>query len=396
MWSLFKLTSFSWLLISTYCWITALFNQGPFLVVINAIMLISLNQLPFKIKFDGLSGRLAVILIIITLWYIWIDGPIMGLTTFLMYLPVFCLLQLPYEYKKDLLQFTIKWYAILLVPSLIIYWMTLFISVPTIGTFVHPNYVPYLNHIFYIETTWDNGSLVRFNAFFLEPGHQALLSSFLMIANRFRFKQCPWLWILLVAVFFSFSLAGYILALLGFVLLKINTFWKAILVSVIGVFVVTFVISWSAGDNAINELIIKRLEQDESTGIKGNNRFTSNTDFVYSQAVKDGHHWVGVKDKTNMDLIEGAGFKIYIINYGIIGVILVLIFYLNLIPPGPDWRYTITFLIIISLCFIQRSYPSWYSCLFPYVIGIYLAKYDRDRLIHKDDDILEPPPDSSL
>ena len=380
MWNLFKLTNLFWLLTSTYIWITALFNQGPILVVVNLVMVVCLSMMPVKFKFDAIIGRACAAITLIGLWYLWIDGPVMGLTTILMYLPVIWLLQLPFDYKEELLSFTTKWYAILLIPALLTYWITLFVNLPSLGLFVHPNYVPYTNYGFFIKTTWDSGMLVRFNAFFLEPGHLALLSTFIMIANRYRFKECPWLWVLLLSIIFSFSLAGYLLAATGYVLLKVNTIIKAAIVGIIGIGVVSFAISWSGGNNAMNDMIISRLEQDSSRGIKGNNRFDHNTDHTYYKAVKHHDLWVGVKEKTNMKLIAGAGYKIYIINYGLIGVILSLLFYLSVIPHKPDYRFTIAFLIVIALCFMQRAYPTWYSWLFPYVIGIYIAKGEKDRL----------------
>ncbi len=243
--------------------------------------------------------------------------------------------------------------------------------------------MPFTNYIFYIKTTWDSGFLVRFNAFFLEPGHQALLSTFLMIANRFRFKECPWLWVLLASTIFSFSLAGYLLATAGFILLKVNSILKALIVGVIGAIVISFALNWSGGENALNDLIIKRLEQDESKGIKGNNRVDDTTDYTFSMVVRRHNLWLGVKERTNMDLIAGAGYKIFIINYGLVGAVLALLFYLSVIPPKPDYRYTITFLIILILCFMQRAYPAWYSWLFPYVMGIYIAKGEKDNLLEQ-------------
>ncbi len=379
MWTLFKLTNFCWLLTSTYIWVTCLFNQGPILVVVNLIMVFCLSMMPIQFKLDKTLGRVSAAILLIGLWFLWIDGPVMGLTTILMYMPVIWLLQLPFEYKEELLKFTTKWYAILLIPALLEYWMTLFINLPSLGQFVHPNYVPFTNYGFFIKTTWDSGMLVRFNAFFLEPGHQALLSTFIMIANRFRFKACPWLWILLISIVFSFSLAGYLLAATGYILLKVNTVIKAVIVGALGAAAVSFAISWSGGNNAMNDLIISRLEQDSSKGIKGNNRVDHNTDHTFDKTVKNHDLLVGVKEKTNMNLIAGAGYKIFIINYGLIGVVLALLFYLSVIPPHPDYRYTIAFLIVIILCFMQRAYPSWYSWLFPYVIGIYLAKGEKER-----------------
>lgn len=377
MWNVFRITNLLWLFISTYWWITAAYNLGPFLVIINAIMIISMGLMSIKINFNAQFGRIIAILILIALWTTWIDGLAMGLTTILMYLPVLYLIQLPIDYKENLLNFTTKWYAILITISLLMYMASHFVSLPSIGTFVHSIYPPFLNHIFYLESTFDYGTFVRFNAFFLEPGHQALLSTFLILANRFYFKKCPWLWILLIAVIFSFSLAGYLLLFTGYAFLKINSVGRGLIALLILAAVIGGAIYWSGGNNAMNELIVRRLEQDSEKGIKGNNRFTNNTDFTYTRATKSKDIWTGVKEKTNISLIEGAGYKIYIINYGFIGVILSFLFYLSLVPPHPNYRYTISFLIVLILCFIQRSYPTWYSWLFPYVMGIYLAREEK-------------------
>lgn len=378
MWLLFKLTNIFWLLVSTYWWAFAIYNQGPILVIVNVLMIISLSMLPVKIRFDIKTGCIMGAILLIGIWYLWLDGPSMGLTMVLKFLPALYLIELPLSYKIDLLNFTTKIYALLLIPALLIYWMCLFTTVPSIGRYVHPEYQPFINHIFYLETTFDHGTFVRFNAFFLEPGHQALLSTFMMIANRFRFKECPWLWVLLVSVVFSFSLAGYLLTAIGFMLLKVNTMAKGLVVVALMAALIGGAIALGGGDNALNELIIKRLEYDESSGIKGNNRFYNNTDYEYQKTIGTKEFWIGVKGKANMKLIGGAGFKIFILKDGLIGIILALLFYLAVIPSKPDYRYTIAFLIVLSLCFMQRAYPGWYSWLFPYVIGIYIAKGEKD------------------
>lgn len=379
MWTVFKIINLGWLLASTYVWITALLPMPALLVLANAGMLLCLGFLPIKYHIDAKTGWVLLAILGLVLWSTWIDGWINGTMTLMMYFPVLYLLQLPYEYQKDLLKFVTKWYAILLIPALLLYWALLFVSLPSFGKFVHPGYKPYTNYLFYIKTTFDFGTFERFNAFFLEPGHQALVSSFIMMANRYDFKRCPWLWVLGVAVIFSFSLAGYLLTAAGFTLLKVNSVPKALGVAGVITAVVVGAIAWSGGDNALNELIISRLEYDESSGIKGNNRFFDNTDFEYQRALGTKYFWTGVKGKANMELIGGAGFKIYVLNYGMVGAILAFLFYLSVIPSKPDYRYTICYLIVLVLCFFQRAYPFWYSWLFPYVIGIYVAKGDRQK-----------------
>lgn len=377
MWTIFKVVNFVWLLASTYMWLTTTWPLLPVLFLVNVLMIICLGFMPVKIEFTLKTGVIIAAMSLIVLWETWCYGYVMGMYSLLSYMPVLYLIMLPDEYMRDLLSFTTKWYAIMLIPSLLIYWTTLFVSLPSFGNFVHPNYKPYLNYLFYIKTTYDNGIFVRFNAFFLEAGHQALLSTFLMMANRFNFRQCKWLWALLLSVFFSLSLAGYLLLFVGYVALKIDTLPKALAAGGIVLAIIVAAQSLGGGENAVNELIVKRMERDDEKGIKGNNRFTDRTDYVYKKAVTTGDAWVGLSGKMDVDDISGAGYKVYVIHYGFVGIIFTLLFYLSVIPDKPDYRYTYSFLFVLALCFIQRSYPGWYSWLFPYITGIYLAKADK-------------------
>lgn len=379
MWTLFKIVNLFWLLASTSMWPTALLNPGPVIMPVDILLVICLGFLPIKIKFGAKTGLILLAILANTLWISYVDGPMIGIIIMEMYLPALFLTFIPANYLKDLLNFCVKWIAILLIPALCLYWITLFVDLPSLGTFSHPNYeVPYKNYIFFIKTTYDYGTLVRFNAFLLEPGHLALMCTFLMMACKFRFKQNKWLWVLLVSVIFSFSLAGYLLLIIGYLLLNINSMVKVTLLA-IGLSVVVYLaIDYGRGENAVNQLIIERLEKDDSRGIKGNNRVSNATEYVYDSTVRKGRFWTGVKDRVNMSLVEGAGYKLYVINYGVVGVILAFFLYLSLIPSGPDYRYTISFLIVLMLCFMQRSYPSWYSWLFPFITGIYIAKAEKE------------------
>lgn len=381
MWTIFKIVNIWWLLTSTYAWPMLSVPLLLLLIVANAGFIISLSFQPIKFSFDSKTGWILLAIAGLTIWSTWLDGWSNGLMTALQALPVLYLIQLPYEYLKDLLKFTTKWYAILLIPGLLLYWITLFISLPSFGTFEHEGYLPYNNYIFYIQSTFDIFRMARFNGFFLEPGHLAIVSTFLMMANHFDFKKCPWLIVMGISILFSLSLAGYLLALIGFLMIKVNSIGRGLItLGAVGA-VVAGALMWDGGDNTLNEMIISRLEYDESDGIKGNNRFFNNTDYEFDRAVGTKYFWTSVKGHSNMKLISGAGYKIYILYFGMIGTILVLLFYLSLIPSHPDYRYTISFFILISLCFMQRAYPFWYSWLFPYVVSIYIARDDKARRI---------------
>lgn len=369
MWKIFKLTNFICILVSSYVWVTSVIPMAPMMIVLSVIMFVCLSFLPMQFKFDVRTGVSLLIYVLLVLWTIFNRSAGMGAVVASLYFPVFFLTQLPRGYQSDLLYFVTKWLAILLIPALIIYWITLFVDLPAFGVFVHPDYEPFTNYIFFIKTTFDYGIFERFNAFFLEPGQLSMVCLFLVVANGFNLKN-RWIWVLLTAIAFSFSLAGYLLTLMAFGLMKVNSVRKGLAFLAAIVIAVVAIQNIAGGDNALNELILERLERDESKGIKGNNRYYDNTDYAFEKAMSKGYYWTGVNDKANMELIGGAGLKIYILRYGLVGMLLVLAFYLSLIPSHPNWPYTLKFLFLIVVCFVQNAYPEWYSWLFPYVIGL--------------------------
>ena len=374
MWNIFKVVNLIWLLSSTYMWLSTYLPLLPLLVLVNVAMIICMSFLPIRVEFNKSTGLILAAICGLVLWSTVTDGYVMGIFTFLSYLPVLSLIMLPVDYQKDLLRFVTKWYAIMLGIGLVEYFACFVISLPSIGNFDYTGYPTYINHFFYLETTIDESTVVRFNAFFLEPGHQALVSSFLMLANSYKFKENPYLYILLAGVIFSFSLAGYLLTSVAVALLFTKSMKRALLLISAFVAFVVVVLNWNGGDNTMYELIISRLEYDEEKGVKGNNRYYNDTDFIFQQAQKKGRTLTGVQEYVNMELVGGAGFKIYVIKYGWVGVILVALLYLSLIPKNRNLRYTVIFYLVLSLCFIQRAYPTWYSWLLPYVLGIYINR----------------------
>lgn len=375
MWTIFKILNLLSVLVSAYMWPTANFPILWLVLLLDLAMIPCLSVLKLQFSFDGHTGRIILALLVLVSWGIFNESVGMGIGMLCSYFPVFYLIALPRAYMSDLLRFVTKWVAILLIPALIVYWITLFFPLRPVGMFVMEGYEPFKNYIFYIQTTYDYGLIFpRFNAFFPEPGHMSMVCVFLMMANRFEFKRLPWMWIILTAVLFSFSLAGYILTVTGFMLLRIDSLAKGVFFSVAMISVILGVMNYAGGDNAVNQMILDRLKYDQSKGIEGNNRFFNNTDFEFDKALKSGDYWAGVNGKTNMELIGGAGFKIYILWHGLIGALLVLALYASVIPPCPDWHYTLAFLFILILCFIQNAYPAWYAWLFPYVLGLNLNR----------------------
>lgn len=304
------------------------------------------------------------------------------------YIQALYLYILPRKRKIDLLHFITKIYSIILGISIIVYLSTYVINIPSIGSFKAGDldfYPLYDNYVFFVKTRLYNNFTYRFNGPFLEPGHQAMISGLLLFANKFDFKNNKLLWIPLIGILISFSLAGYVILVLSYILLFVKSIVKVV-ASLIIFLVFNYIVTdvWNGGDNPVNVLIFERLEYDEEKGISGNNRTGKVTDDYFEQNIKDGKFLLGTRDAKGDDKrIIGAGYKVYLLQNGLIALLLVVLLYRLLINPKCNKRYGFAFFILICCIFMQRAYPTWYSWLLPYTLGcgIYLknVKYDFIR-----------------
>lgn len=319
---------------------------------------------------------LFLLIIVLTIWSYLTVTPSYGFLTFFTYLPAIALFNLSRREKQNTLQFVTKWFSIWMALSLGIYLLTRVINITApLGTFIIQDndfYPPFRNYLFFIENThFLNSLLYRFNGPFLEPGHLATVCSLLLLANKFNFKENKCLWIILSCVLLSFSLAGYVLTSLGYVLIKLKN-WKyvisiAFLTSILYLFVTVF---WNGGDNPVNTTVVERLEFDPKKGIVGNNRTTERTDAYFKRLNENGQLWTGIGSIEKNNKIVGAGYKIYLIRYGIISTIFIFLFYYKLIPKYANKRYAYIFLFILIASFMQRAYPHWYSWILSFTLGV--------------------------
>lgn len=126
------------------------------------------------------------------------------------------------------------------------------------------------------------------------------------------------------------------------------------------------------------------MQFDDDKGIKGYNRNGYITDYYYDQVISSDRIFYGLSyeeirlingdsdgyvDETNK--LHGAGFKLYVVQHGLVPVILYFLFYYFLIIAGGVCRkYSFGFLILIVFTFLQASYPNSYSWLIPFILGI--------------------------
>lgn len=211
----------------------------------------------------------------------------------------------------------------------------------------------------------------RFQSIFLEPGYLGTMLAFLLYANKYKWKQ--WYnWMLLLGLILSQSLAGYITLLVGYILYlyQMKTSARKLLFLLAAIFVFFYFIPQiNKGDNNINHNIIERFTD------KNNNKYvllddlrvSYDTDRIFSNLISSGNLFFGDINKTK---VEGAGYKVFIIRYGLVAAIIYFFFYFQLSTFTRNKKYGKGFLLLVVLTFFQAAYPFSYSWVIPFVLGV--------------------------
>ena len=132
---------------------------------------------------------------------------------------LFFLLAMPSNHKIILLKIWTRLYAAILLVSLIAFWISWIPGVPNGGIVFHEAadaYV-YTNYWLCIRGAFYD---IRFNSLFLEPGHTAMIAAFTLMANNFNLKD-KYVLTILICSLFTFSLAGYVLFIIGYFLKRV-------------------------------------------------------------------------------------------------------------------------------------------------------------------------------
>lgn len=296
------------------------------------------------------------------------------------------LLSFASEEKQFVLNFITKGFALILGVSLTVFLLLYIFELPDNGMLSYDDdrYL-FVNYFVYIKNINDI-AIPRFNAVFLEPGHVGMIIAFLLYANRFNFKS-NYIKILFISLIFTWSLAGYVLTAIGFFLYllmgtnSLVTRLSRIVVYLALIASVVYVnsvdndegVSFVSEDNILGQLIINRLELDEEKFIAGNNRTTQVVDDDFEKAVDDGTIIMGiggdefVKRKETEVGFTGSGYKMYILQRGIIGTILMLLTYIIVVRTHVNRKYMTGMLILYMASFLQRAYPIWEAWLIPFI-----------------------------
>lgn len=215
--------------------------------------------------------------------------------------------------------------------------------------------------------------LPRFQSVFMEPGHLGTAGTFLLLTQLGNWGK----WyniIILVSTILSFSLAAFILLV---IVLFVNAWIKRKrilpkLLLLIGFLCIVTIgaIFYNDGDNLLNTLIIERLEVDDGK-LAGDNRVTDTFEAAYNDFLQTDDILFG-REYELADFGWGnAGYRVYIYDYGIVVLMLTILFYITAVWSSKERRAVISMFIIAVASFWVRATP----LSFYYFIPLYAFAY---------------------
>ena len=307
-----------------------------------------------------------VILILAMSWHIFCRGGMVG-NTMCIFIWII-LLMLDKEHKGVILSFITKWMSLLLLVSLItyvLYFVGLHINPEIIvwngGQYIHANYYTFVIPSRLLE-------YYRFMGIFMEPGHMTMGVVPVIIANRFDLKN-KYVLILFIAELFSFSLAAYITLfvayfLLYFSLAKIKWIFFALLFGVIAIFCIN---QLEGGNEMLDHYLWSRLDLSDGDNAR-NNRISDSFQSVYNTIMEKDEKWTGAPYIDTEAYGANSGYKKFIVQEGIIGIILFSFlygYYAFVYRKKEIWIFT----LILFLLLYQNAYPFWYAVFLSYILG---------------------------
>lgn len=385
--NLFQLGILIEILFGMKCWFTWYMSPVVQLLIFSIISLVSYQYVQvWKVK---LYNSPAFLLLMLILFLVEINF-VFNIGSLAMYVakyyPLWVLLSDRDNINLHVSVIT-KNLSIILLPGLILHVLMLFVGIIPVNPIIHPRMEVYrfYNYIVLLKGSYIyEADGIRFQSIALESGYLGTFLAFWMYVLRFNLKKKA-NQIILVLLIFSLSLAGYVLAFIGylFYVLSQGKKVKQILMFCI-LFITTYLggIYYNNGHNYLNERIIERLQPDDEKIIAGNNRVGDATKDYFDYFTKTDKLMLGIGasriEKLNgtkdiesdfQNFIGGAGYMIYIIRYGIISVLFVAIFYLSFIffSPIGNRFYMLGFFVLVFIAFLQASYPLSQSWLVPYL-----------------------------
>ena len=287
----------------------------------------------------------------------------------------FTLFRFPNERLKNLSTVLAKTMATLLAFSLMGHFMYLMgLPLPGGHDAQYNEFYSFTNYYLFLLDDRNLFTLVpRFNSVFLEPGHIGTAAVFLLFIQRGQWRK----WyniVLMIAAFFSFSLAAYIF----FVIIVFLNMWierkkiaqKLLLSLLLLASAVIATFTYNKGNNLVHDLIALRLEMEDGE-MEGDNRVTFDFDAEFESFLQSSDILFGREmDKSSFG---NAGYRVYIYENGFVGLVLLLLFYLSVFMYARNYRALLSAMFLALLYFIVNAFMIWENIFMPFYIATYMV-----------------------
>ena len=247
------------------------------------------------------------------------------------------------------------------------------------------------NHFLYlVNQSWFFSSSsvapnhLRFSSVFLEPGYLSILMVFFLFINNFDFRKKR-NFVYLLTIIASISLAGFLMGVFAFIAYRLQNLKYGLVSIVLFFFLIWiggyFFEQYNGGNNIINKNITQRLEVEQNSGtIAGYNRTSERFDNAYTKFLSSGGILYGIR-RDGMDKMFGdasnVGYKVYIMTYGLLGLLLFIIYLFSLSRLYGNYKSYILFFLYVIM--FMRGHHTMYSYAFMlvFICGITEIHYQN-------------------
>lgn len=275
-------------------------------------------------------------------------------------------LMLPHDRLEKIVEFLAKSMGLLLAVSLSGFlFILLGIHIPSAEVDYQDGTYEYFNYYFFLVNINDFRGFPRFSSVFIEPGYLGATVCFLLMNQKGKWKK----WynvMMIIAGIITFSLTFYIL----FVAICFMHLWldrkaiimKGALLCLLVLGVVGLSLVYNDGDNFVNDLILSRLEMNDGE-LEGNDREAADFEGKFNRLISSSDIFFG-RDVAELDW-GNSGARVYVYDFGIVGLFLVMILYFYTMITGSDRRAIICASVLSFLIFLTQGNPIWLCYYLP-------------------------------
>lgn len=289
------------------------------------------------------------------------------------------ILLLPKDFLYRIFNKLIKLYAILLIPSIVIYILVIIFGFSLPHDIIQPlvkakNYLYFQYPSLVVPNTLNEGfSYFRFHAWFDEPGVIGTISGIFLLINRINFKRWEFYPIIISGIL-SMSITFFILLFISIIL------FQPLKIKIIMIVVFIVIGIYSSENGIIENLVFNRLTI-ENGRLAGDNRTQGSMDnFMEEFWHSDKVLWGYGNNYSNVVNFGGASYKDLIVDNGIFGFLIFCISslffaYINL-------RFSKQFLIYIIIfgsIIYQRPFINHLIYFVFIFISIFYLKHQKSE-----------------